>query len=54
MGLTLSDPGDLCLKRGGITIIRQMRHLLPYEQRMGLQRGQRREKILQCEYLLNQ
>lgn len=36
MGLPDYDPGDLWLKRGYITIIRRMWHILPYEQLLEL------------------
>ena len=36
MGLPPCDPGDLWLKKGYITIIRQMWHILPYEQLLDL------------------
>ena len=36
MGLPNYDPGDLWLKRGYITIIRRMWHILPYEQLLEL------------------
>ena len=36
MGLPTYEPGDLWLKRGYITIIRRMWHILPYEQLLEL------------------
>jgi len=36
MGLPERDPGDIWLKKGYITIIRQMWHILPYEQLLDL------------------
>lgn len=36
MGLPAYDPGDIWLKRGYITIIRRMWHILPYEQLLEL------------------